>query len=83
MKEGTYQTEDGHYQMPLPIQENTPKLPNNKLLALQRLLKLQSRLKNDVTYHRDYTKFMQDIKERGYAEKVSQEQRHVADGRQW
>jgi len=82
MKEGTCQTEDGHYQMPLPFQENTPKLPNNKSLALQRLLKLQSRLKNDATYHRDYTEFMQDIIERGYAEKVSQEQRHVEDGRQ-
>ena len=82
MKEGTCQTEDGHYQMPLPFQENTPKLPINKSLALQRLLKLQSRLKNDATYRRDYTEFMQDIIERGYAEKVSQEQRHVEDGRQ-
>ncbi|KAL9976373.1 hypothetical protein ACROYT_G013668 [Oculina patagonica] len=30
-------------------------------------------LKYDVTYRRDYTKFMQDIIERGYAEKVPQE----------
>lgn len=83
MEEGTCQTEDGHYQMPLPFRENTLKLPNNRSLALQRLSKLQSRLKNDATYRRDYTEFMQDIIERGYAEKVPQERRHIDDGKQW
>ena len=33
--EGNGQTADGHYEMPLPFRFNTPKLPNNKTLALR------------------------------------------------
>ena len=70
MEEGICQTEDGQYQMPLPLRENTPKLPDNKALALRRLLKLKSRMENDPRYRRDYTACMQDLIEKGYAEKV-------------
>ena len=83
MEDGTCRTEDGHYQMPLPLRNNTPKLPNNKSPALRRLFKLQSRFENDAKYRRDYTAFMQDIIERGYAEEVPHEQRHVDNGKQW
>ena len=42
MEEGIRQTADGHYEMPLPFRGNTPKLPNNKSLALRRLNKLKT-----------------------------------------
>ena len=83
MEEGICQTEDGHYQMPLPLGENTPKLPDNKALALRRLLKLKSRMENDPRYRRDYTAFMQDLTEKGYAEKVREDQQPSEDGRRW
>ena len=83
MEEGICQTEDGHYQMPLPLRENTPKLPDNKALALRRLLKLKSRMENDPRYRRDYTAFMQDLIEKGYAEKVREDQQPSEDGRRW
>ena len=34
---GIHQTDNGHYEMPLPFREKFPKLPNNKRLALHRL----------------------------------------------
>ena len=67
MEESIRQTVDGHYEMPLPFRGNTPKLPNNKTLALRRLNKLKTRMENDTKYRQDYMAFMQDIIEKGYA----------------
>ena len=83
MEEGIRQTADGHYEMPVPFRGNTPKLPNNKTLALRRLVKLKTRMENDTNYRQDYIAFMQDIIERGYAEKAPHEQRHNDDGKLW
>ena len=83
MEEGIRQTADGHYEMPLPFRSNTPKLPNNKSLALRRLDKLKTRLENDMKYRRDYVAFMQDIIQKGFAERVPHEQRPDDDGKSW
>ncbi|XP_044172422.1 uncharacterized protein LOC122956801 [Acropora millepora] len=83
MEEGIRQTADGHYEMPLPFRGNTPKLPNNKSLALRRLDKLKTRLENDMKYRRDYVAFMQDIIQKGFAERVPHEQRPDDDGKSW
>ena len=48
MEESMRQTVDGHYEMPLPFRGNTPKLRNNKTLALCRLNKLKTRMENDT-----------------------------------
>ena len=48
MKEGIHQTDDGHYEMPLPLKNNDAELPINKELALSRLMKLKQRLKSDA-----------------------------------
>ena len=56
MEEGICQTEDGHYQMPLPHRENTPKLLDNKALALRRLLKLKSRMEVPPRLHCIYAR---------------------------
>ena len=83
MEEGIRQTADGHYEMPLPFRGNTPKLPNNKPLALRRLNKLKTRMENDVKYRQDYMAFMQDIIRKGFAERVPHEQRPDDDGKSW
>lgn len=83
MEEGIRQTADGHYEMPLPFQGNTPKLPDNKSLALRRLNKLKTRMENDMKYRQDYMAFMQDIIEKGFAERVPHEQRPDDDGKLW
>lgn len=83
MEEGIRQTADGHYEMPLPFRGNTPKLPNNKPLALRRLNKLKTRMENDVKYRQDHMAFMQDIIRKGFAERVPHEQRPDDDGKSW
>ena len=83
MEEGIRQTADGHYEMPLPFRGNTPKLPNNKPLALRRLNKLKTRMENDVKYRQDYMTFMQDIIRKGFAERVPHEQGPDDDGKSW
>ena len=37
--------DDDHYEIPLPLKEEGPKLPNNRTLALSRLERLKERLK--------------------------------------
>ena len=83
MEEGIRQTADGHYEMPLPFRGNTPKLPNNKSLALRCLNKLKTRMENDVKYRQDYMTFMQDIIRKGFAERVPHEQGPDDDGKSW
>ena len=72
MKQGISHREDGHYQMPLPFKTTDPQLPNNKALAERRLVQLKRRFMNDSTYAKDYTNIMQDVIDKGYAEKIPQ-----------
>lgn len=68
--EGIHQRNDGHYQMLLPFCRNAPILPNNKALCLHRQGKLETRFESDEKYQSDSTTFMNDVIERGYAEKI-------------
>ncbi|XP_050390455.1 uncharacterized protein LOC126809746 [Patella vulgata] len=62
---------DGHYEMPLPFRSSEPVMQNNKTLALRRLYHLESRLRRDKHLRSDYVSFMEDIIDKGYAERVS------------
>ena len=74
MQEGIHQRNDGHYEMPLPLKNDNIELPNNKELALSRLMKLKQRLKSDTQYRKDYVDFMQENIKNGIAEKVPKEE---------
>ena len=80
LKDGVHQLDDGHYQMPLPFKHQNPHLHNNKSLALHRLNQLKRRLKSDSNYATDYAIFMQDIIEKGYAEKIPDNESHPQEG---
>lgn len=73
MEQGAYQGKDDYYVMPLPLRESTPKMPNNRSLALYRLSKLQTRLENDENHRKDYNAFINDLYAKGYAEQVPKE----------
>ncbi|KAK3754647.1 hypothetical protein QZH41_001706 [Actinostola sp. cb2023] len=83
MESGIKQRPDGHYEMPLPFREEVPYLPNNKALARHRLKKLQIRMNNDELYRKKYTTAMNDVMQRGYAEKVQQSEIAGDNGRTW
>jgi hypothetical protein len=42
VEQGIRQRQAGHYEMPLPLREEEPNMPNNKSLALHRLAKLKT-----------------------------------------
>ena len=74
VQEGIHRRDDGHYEMPLPLKNSNAELPNNKELALSRLIKLTQRLKSDAQYRKDYVEFMQENIKNGFAEKVPEEE---------
>jgi hypothetical protein len=59
---------NGHFEMPLP-KKGDIHLKNNKASALQRLDGLKRKFR-DECYRRDYTKFMEDLIDKGYAEEA-------------
>ena len=61
--------------MPLPFKDSKPSLPNNKEVAKIRLGFLRKHFQRDPKYKEDYTAFMKDIFDRGYAEKVPPSER--------
>lgn len=82
-KEGIHRRGDGHYELPLPLRDETIQLPNNRELALSRLRKLRARLRNDETYRRDYEVFMREVIEKGYAERVPAEELRLDNCQIW
>ena len=82
-KEGIHHRNDGHYELPLPLKDERTLLPNNKELALSRIKKLKGRFKHDTTYWKDYQGFMNEVIEKGYAERVLSEELSLDNSRIW
>ena len=74
---------DGHYQVALPWRHNPPCLPNNKETAAQRARTLRKRLLRDQCLLEKYATTMNDYLEKGYAEKIPEEQLQPADTSIW
>ena len=73
---------EGNYEMPLPLKNNETRLPYNKSMAIHRLTALKRRLKIDEKYRNHYCELMQDMLEKGYAEKVPESVRQNS-GKVW
>jgi hypothetical protein len=65
---------DGHYQFCLPFKDKFTSLPDNKTMALSRLYSLKKRLTSNDKFAQDYKQFMSTLLERGFAEKVSDDE---------
>jgi hypothetical protein len=65
---------DGHFQVALPWRNNPPYLPNNKMVAERRGLLLRKRLLRDDELLKKYRTTLNEYLEKGYAEKIPQEQ---------
>lgn len=66
---------DGHYEVALPWRSFPPELSNNKVIAEQRLNSLKKRLLKDSTLHANYSKFMKDLEQKGYSQRVPEEKK--------
>ena len=69
-----------HCQEPLPLKNPDVKLPNNRKVAERRLIYLKKRLMKDYRFHQQYTEFMQEILDIGYAKESKST---PPDGRVW
>ena len=66
-------TPDGHYQLPLPWgRTGVTNLPNNKEMALRRLLSLKRRLTKDIKLKTRYAQTMHDYVSNNYATEITE-----------
>ena len=72
---------DGHYHINLPLKRESVQMPNNRSAALQRALNLMNKLKNNLELHSEYTGFMCDMVNAGYAVKEPTGQVNRQDGK--
>ena len=82
MNEEKHQSDDDHFQLPLPLKKNTV-LPNNKTMALKRLNGLKRKLCKSEQYQNDYKTFMNNLMEQNFAEKIPSEELHGEEGCVW
>ena len=61
VKERITHRSDGHYELPLPLRNESLALPNNEKLAVHRLQQLKLRFRRHEKYKEDYTAFMNDM----------------------
>ena len=74
---------NGHYEIALPFRTYPPNLPNNKSVALHRLFLLKKKFQKDPIMHGKYSKFMEDLVERNFAERVPESCVENQDGLVW
>lgn len=74
---------ESHYCINLPFKTDNIMMPNNRLVAEQRLLNLKRKFKRDSNYQKEYTEFLSDVICRGYAEIVPPAQVKGTDGKVW
>ena len=70
MKKEIRETESGHLEMPLPFKTACPQVPDNYKTASFRLAHLQRKLETDEDYKRKYCQFMDELLDKGYAERA-------------
>ena len=58
-------------------------MPNNRVEAVRRMAHLKQRFRKDSTFREDYTKFVTEIIQKGYARKVPEVNLNRNDGRVW
>ena len=79
----TVEFRNGHYQISLPFKDRQTPVPSNKAQAWQRAIWLKKRLERDPKLYQDYKAFMEDILSKGYASKVSPDQKSPTKGTAW
>ncbi|XP_072768487.1 uncharacterized protein [Nerophis lumbriciformis] len=74
---------DEHYCLNLPFKEEDPIMPNNRCIAEQRIQSLKRKFNTNEKFHKEYTSFLTDMIDSGYAELVPADQLNRKDGRLW
>ena len=81
MKDGEERV-GSHHQLPLPLRNPIPTLPDNRSMAMKRLQSVKKRMLRDHEYKENYIQFMSNLISRGHARKADS-QKEVAPGMKW
>ena len=74
---------EGHYEICLPLRDNSVPFPNNRPLALQRMKSLEKKFRPSDIFKRKYVSFVDDLFVKGHASEVSVDEVHRDDGFLW
>jgi hypothetical protein len=74
---------NGHYVIPLPLRSSNNAIVNNRYQAQQRLMWQRKKMERNSQYHRDYTCFMNNLLEKGYAYPIPKDQLNGPEGKVW
>ncbi len=75
--------QDGHYSLKLPFRNDDVVLPNNLCVAKRRCNGLKRKLERNPQLHEEYTRFLSDVLDKGYADRVPEDQLDRDDGKVW
>jgi transposase InsO family protein len=78
----TTEYKGGHYEAAVPFRNDHVYLPDNELMARERLLCLQRKLQKNPQLHNMYNDFMSDLVIKGYAETIPVDN-HAVDKPKW
>ena len=73
LSERTQEAED-HYQVPLPWKDENIQLPDNRVVAIHRLVLLKKRLQRDPELSEAYKKTIDTDLEKGYIKRLTKEE---------
>ena len=74
---------EGHYEVPLPFREDDILFPENRNQALQRLESTKKRLTANEKFRNEYSLFMSLMIEKGYMERVPEDELKKPHGKVW
>lgn len=73
MNDSVKVTADNHYELGLPWRNSLPTLPDNRHIAVTRLLALKRRFQRDKDFYMKYLNVVNSYLEKGYASKINLE----------
>ena len=83
VEDSVTQCEDGHYQVPLPLRNPRPFMPENRVQAERRAFWLKRKFSRDPKFRDDYVAFLEEVIKEGFAEKVPSDVLKRSDGKVW
>lgn len=81
--EGSVTLQENHYKMRLPFREDDPSFPDNREQAYQRVIGMKRKLKSRPEFHKEYSHFVDGMIEKGYAERIPDNELRTEPGKSW
>ena len=81
--EASVALQESHYKMRLPFREDNPSFPDNRKQAYQRIIGMKRRLRSRPDFHKEYSHFVDGMIEKGYAERIPEDELQTQPGKSW